>query len=200
MHISPRTIYGKRVGYCGLVKNFKNDLKFKNLVKMLLCLAFCDENDVIKVFEDIKQWSDSNNIFGREKILEYFGKIYMNLNESPALINSHEYYPIKFWNVHKRILNFTPRTSNGAESWNRTINLRTAIHHPNISHLIVELLKQEELDIFNLKRACKGVYQTIKRDVVFEEKVRITVEAYSLYKDKLKFIESIMNIYKFKFE
>lgn len=50
------------------------------------------------------------------------------------------------------------RISNNAESWNMTLNLQTDDSNPNITQFITNLLRQEEIDIFNLKRTQIAIF------------------------------------------
>lgn len=65
-----------------------------------------------------------------------------------------------------------PRTNNGAESWNRTLNLRTHIPRLDIANFLEEILKEEELDKFILQRAFKGL---LNLNVDFEKEYKLRV-------------------------
>jgi hypothetical protein len=49
------------------------------------------------------------------------------------------------WNVYDRVCCSFPRTSNNAETWNRTINKRIVDAHPNIGKLIETVLEIDDL-------------------------------------------------------
>lgn len=187
-----------RIGNLGLISRYKNDLNFKKIVKMMLCLSFVPVQDVLIGYRHIKSLIFNYNIPEILEFLSYFEKIYVgNFNEMTGEY-THPAYQISFWNVHERVLLGLPRTSNNAESWNRTLNLRTVVANPNIAQFITNLLQQEELDIFNIKRAKIGIFQTNK-NFKKEENIRICVKNYRFF-GIITFLNVISKHYNFDFE
>jgi hypothetical protein len=107
------------------------------------------------------QYIQSNSITGFDDFLNYFKKNYLNdiFPETRANLNG---FGVGFWNVFDRVNEGLPRTSNGAESWNIRLNQAVMGANPNIAHFITTLLLEEEKDIYNLKRCCKGIFDVKK--------------------------------------
>ncbi|KAG0434125.1 hypothetical protein DMUE_5289 [Dictyocoela muelleri] len=129
---------------------------------MLLCLSFLSVEDLLIGYGYIKQLIVDQNIYGLTDFITYYEKNYVGIyNESTKkYVNSS--YSISFWNVYNRILLNPLKPTNNAESWNRTLNLRTVVARPNIAQFITDLLRQVEADIFNLKRAKFCIYRETK--------------------------------------
>jgi hypothetical protein len=63
--------------------------------------------------------------------------------------------------------------------------------HPNIAQFITEILKDEENDIFYLKRAIKGKFEQTTKDLVKEDKLRVCVKNYEFY-NTIDYLEALI--------
>lgn len=187
-----------RIGNLGLINRYRNDLEFKKIIKMLLCLSFVPADDVLYAYQVIKQLISDSNITGLDRFIAYFEKNYIGIFGNSFDDFTKPIFEVKFWNVYYRVMNNLPRTTNNAESWNRTFNMRTAVANPNIAQFINDLLREEESIIFNIKRATIGKF-TLKKYCVNEAKIKICVENYPRF-DILTYLNVIMNLYNFKFD
>jgi hypothetical protein len=127
----------------------------------------------------------------------YFEKNYLRLNTEGDEESTDSIYHIDFWNAFNRIQNGVPRTSNNAESWNRTLNGRIVITNPNIALFITNILKCEELDIYDLKRCHFGIFEfkkTRKEDVI-----ALLIKNYKHFSRK-EYMEALLIHVFFKFE
>lgn len=118
----------------------------------MLCLSFIHTQDVLIGYRYIKQLIVDLNIQNLTSFITYFEKNYIGVYNEETGEYINPYYNISFWNVYNRILLNLPRTSNNAESWNRTLNLRTEVVNPNITQFIIDFLRQEEIGIFQTKK------------------------------------------------
>ena len=101
------------------------DKEFAMKLKMLACLAFVPEVDVIYSFDQIMaEYSES--AMGRSKYFEvtYIGKKLPNNTRRTPL------FPIRIWNMYMRVINRKARTNKGA--------FRTGIGHalPSLGKLV----------------------------------------------------------------
>lgn len=149
-------------------------------------------------YQFIKQYIIDYNINEVGLFMAYFEKNYIGTIEEGSKNYRSPLYEIAFWNVYDRVLLNIPRTSNNAETWNRTFNLRTVVANPNIAQFIMDVLREEEADIFNIKRALNGKFQ-LRKDYEKEEKLRICVENYHHFNISA-YLGIIMSHYNFKFE
>lgn len=180
----------KHIGYLKLIDFYKTNKDFKNAIKMVICLAFVPLNEVLSFYTIIKDWIITNNVPNTAEFLEYFENTY--IGTSPM-------FDILFWNVYERVKTNLPRTSNGAESWNRTLNLRMESAHPNIAQFITEILKEEELNIFNLKRALNGKILNCRQNIEKEHSLFVIVSNFQFF-TPIKYLNAIILVYTFKFD
>ncbi|RNA40552.1 hypothetical protein BpHYR1_045116 [Brachionus plicatilis] len=106
---------------------------------MVQALAFVPVNDVVQAFKIIE--GQSNEKF--KLIISYFEKCYIGrLKENSKSIRVVPRFPIPSWNLHERILNNLPRTTNSVEAWHG------AITNDEKSHLkfnqLIDKLKTEQ--------------------------------------------------------
>ncbi|WUR02128.1 MULE domain-containing protein [Vairimorpha necatrix] len=98
----------KRVGAMGDIEKF----------------AFVSIRDVSVFYKDIKKFIQDNSITTTANFQLYFENNYLVSNVKREDNGGRAVANINFWNVFDRVKNEIPRTSNNAESWNRTINKR----------------------------------------------------------------------------
>jgi hypothetical protein len=129
----------KRVSSMGEITLFKNDQLYKKAFKLMLCLAFVPSQYALDFYKDIDDFIESNKLQHIFNFRSYFKKNYLNLLNTEREEGSNVGVPIDFWNAFTRIKNGIPRTSNNAESWNRTLNARIEIPNPNIAKFITNV-------------------------------------------------------------
>jgi hypothetical protein len=183
----------RRVGALGDIEKFKNDSNYNIAFKKMLRLAFVPINDVSIFYEDIKKFISDNKIDGIRNFQHYFEKNYLEINDEGRGVCS-----IAFWNAFSRVEKEIPRTSNNAESWNRTLNKRMETSKPNIALFITRILDCEELDIFNLKRYKMGVFETRKKNKS-EDIIRMIVKNYNQYTPE-NFMKILLKYINFKLD
>lgn len=86
--------------------------------------------------------------------MDYFEKYYIGSFEY-SIYNS-PVYDIAFWSVFERVLVGLPITSNIKQAWQREVNERIGVSHPNIAHLIVIFKEQEEKPFLGFNQAFQG--------------------------------------------
>lgn len=59
-------------------------------------------------------------------IIEFFETDYMKILDNELNVN---FYDPKFWSYNEKVPTYLERTTNGAKSWHRTLNLRAEIVH-----------------------------------------------------------------------
>ncbi|CAF0927297.1 unnamed protein product [Brachionus calyciflorus] len=79
------------------------------------------------------------------KILDYFEETYIGkpIEDSPNL-RSVPLYPIKLWNLNKRVLNDMPRSNNSIEAWHKAL-AQDVQSHPTIDKLLRHIQKEQSL-------------------------------------------------------
>lgn len=150
----------KHVQSNGLVKIYKNrgDNIFKKCFKYLKFLAFIPASDVIDGFNMIKSISCAEF----KVILDYFEKYYIGKqvenDKDKRLVPS---FPIKYWNVHKRIIKDLPRTNNNIESWHKSLS-QDIESHPTFVKILKHLRREQRLT--------EQHYDEIKNGLIFVRK------------------------------
>ncbi|WUR02966.1 MULE domain-containing protein [Vairimorpha necatrix] len=162
----------KRVGAMGDIKKFKNDSNYNIIFKRILRLAFVPRRDVPVFYEDIKKFIQDNSITTTANFQLYFENNYLVSHVKREDNGGRSVANINFRNVFDRVKNEISRTSNNAESWNRIINKRMETRNTNIALLFSRILNCEEMDIYNLKRYKKGLFEA-KKAKKGEKKIRI---------------------------
>jgi hypothetical protein len=97
------------------------------------------------------------------------------------------------------VLKNIPRTTNFAESWNKVLNSRTIIAHPNITQFIVTLKSIECINKFDLSRGGCGVYKFNTRNLRFEKSLFVCVVNFKFY-GILDFLSALLRIYSSEFD
>ena len=168
------TVFSSEVGYCffhfsqaiirklrilGFSTLYTTNNEFNQKIRRILLLAFFPENEVYEIYSTLKE--EILRINEEENILLFFSymeRMYIgsNMDEENEL---RPIFPISVWSVYKRQLNGLPRTNNGAESWNRTLNANINNAHPNIAQFITKLLDLEEDDTFKIEQLETGRFR-----------------------------------------
>jgi hypothetical protein len=89
-----------------------------------------------------------------DEFLDYFNNVYLNFNKD-GTISKDTIYNIENWTCAERIIYGYPRTSNTVEAWNRSLNQRCVVAHPNIACLVGVLKDFEEENRIEISQNCK---------------------------------------------
>ena len=122
----------------GLTNQYLEDPEFAITMRMLPCLAFVPEHDI----------SDSFTILMADfpqcalEIGEYFEQTYIG-KRLPNQTRRIPPFPIRFWNMHDRVINKTARTNNVVEGWNNAFQSSISCSHPSFPKF-VKLLHREQ--------------------------------------------------------
>lgn len=158
--------FNDKINELGLKTLYNNDLTIKSYCKMILSIAFCPLNVVIKEFYALKTEISSLNNEKMNLLVIYFENTYINSKS----------YPISAWNAVERLFNDIPLTTNGAESFNRYFNTFSTISKPSLESII------------NVIKTIQNSFENDALGIILNpEKLRknsITLEKY----DKLKLI------------
>lgn len=187
----------KRIAGLGSITEYKNNSQFKKCVRYIMHLSFVPVIDVPKFYNLIRKKIYEEKFDSLINFCEYFEKVYVGEIDDLNNIVKPPIYDIRFWNVFDRIKKNLPRTSNGAETWNRIFNSRTEIPHPNIARFINELFQIEDANKFNITRAKNGVFIFSKSDLIKEKKLAVCVENYEMF-SKLEYLDLVESIMDFK--
>lgn len=188
----------KKIQKLRLVSDYKNNDKFKELIRMYFDLTFFPVESLGEALEFIdKQFNDVEigNKHEYLKFKKYFIETYIGLE-----CNSNVKAPLyksSFWNCHGRIISRIPRTTNIAEAWHRHLNTFHETAHPNIGKLISSLQKDEEKVRINLLRWSNGIIEMARVDYILEEKLFIAAINYGNY-DVCSYFKLIRSIYTWK--
>ncbi|KAG0440667.1 hypothetical protein DMUE_1566 [Dictyocoela muelleri] len=124
---------------------YKKESEFRMCVKMILSLAFINNNDVFKLIDELDYYF--KNHYFHEKI-DLLWSWFKNLNLKNN--NSFNIFLIDFWSVNKRLINLDPMTTNSIEGWHRGLNMNIRIAHPSIKEIGLELLREQRKVNFNI--------------------------------------------------
>ena len=127
--------------------NLPESETFNILVKQLLCLAFLREEDIVPTWKLIM---DSCRTTEEKDTATYFGTTYVRGKANwsrgrwPRIISYDEpHFAIKFWNLHKAVLDAGHITNNYAEAWHRSFQGLLNRKH----HTIYTFLEALKLDV-----------------------------------------------------
>lgn len=128
------------------------------------------------------------------KYLEYtyFGSWDENEYKSPI-------FPINMWSVFDRIKENNPRTTNGAESFHRTLNKAMEIPNPNIALFINTILEIELLNEIEIEQSTGGNITWSQQKYEKEQKIFILNQNYKFF-TKENFLIAILKIFNDTFE
>lgn len=188
----------KRIQALKQVKRYKLDKLYKQMVMMLLNLAFVPVEDVRNAYIVVKDWIVRKEIINSGDVLDYFETVYIGIFSTDLIIIKEPMYELSFWNVYQRVFNNIPRTTNSVEGWHRSINQKAEIAHPNIARLITLIQDEEEINRINILKSLSGDFALSKKNFLKEEKISVVVINYKFY-DTLEYLKAISYIYGWEF-
>ena len=103
-------------------------------------------------------------------------------------------YPVKMWNHHESTLNDDPRTNNFSKGSNNALNTAAGCFSPTMSRLMSILTKftaETELKILQVSTGMQATRKSRNKVVKRSERIKKTVEGYSLSKIALYFVLQI---------
>lgn len=106
----------RRLNELGLSNKYKNDIEFKEAIKMIIYLAFVPVEDVVKIYIMIKSMQVYKGDYKIQELVKYFERNFIGKWNGAILVSSEARYNINSWNVYRRVIDCQPRTSNNAES------------------------------------------------------------------------------------
>ena len=159
----------------GLTTRYQQDKEFALKLKMLPCLAFVPENDVIDSFNMIME-EYPQSAMGVAKYFEntYIGKkLPNNSRRTPP-------FPIRVWNMYMRIINRQARTNNSVEGWHNAFGSGISHSHPSLPKLLKHLKREQSLQEAVYSKWEGGEHKEIsKLSLKREERILTLVAAYS---------------------
>jgi hypothetical protein len=95
---------------------------------------------------------------GLKDYFEYFRRNFIGVVDPKNGGWQKPKFSIVFWNARERVILNLPRTTNGVESWHRTLNKIGEIPHPNIGKFVEILQKNEEMARFTISKLISGQF------------------------------------------
>ncbi|CAF0992663.1 unnamed protein product, partial [Brachionus calyciflorus] len=148
-----------------ILKLVAEDEEFRRYFRYLKCLPFIPVKYLINVFCKL----NSSRPESIAPIYDYFEKYYIGLQKEPgSKVRIVPDFPIKTWNVHKRVLENLPRSNNSLEAWHKAV-AQEINSHPEINKLVNHFIKEQHLAEICLEQIkCGYVYprnsKELKRD------------------------------------
>ena len=146
----------RNVNTKGYFVDFVSNTEFKKCFLLTQSLSFLPINNVIDGFLIIKQYAEQNC----EKylfFLSYIEEYYIGVLDKTNQIRKKPAFPIETWNIHDRILNNKPRSSNNVERWNKQIQNDSGDHHLAVCTLIENLRLEQGLTESTIVQINSGV-------------------------------------------
>ena len=118
----------------GFQARYENDKEFAANIKLFAALAFLPPKQVNTRFRHVMK------IIPKElkPLAEYFELTYV------GTATRNPMFPIKFWNVHDRVKDGIPKTSNFAEGFHNKFHKYLKIHRPPIWRFMLTLLQIQQ--------------------------------------------------------
>lgn len=188
----------RKIQNLGYTNAYRTEALFRKGIKFFLLLAFVPLSDIYELFLKVQTWCVLNISYDMVAFIDYFQTNYLGFYNDEHQILADSRYGLSFWNTYERVLSEEPRTINAAESKHRVYNLRMHIPHPNIAVWIHEILREEEIDIFNLIRAQSGKI-LLSGNLKKEKLIYTIVKSYYLF-EKFDYLKALSKVFKFNFE
>ena len=119
----------------GLTTQYMEDPGFAIYMIMLPSLAFVPENEVCDCFTILMGEFPKSAV----ELADYFGR------RLPDQTKRVPPFPMRFWNMHERVLNKKARTNNSVEGWHNSFQSGISIHHPSFPKLMNYLQREQSL-------------------------------------------------------
>lgn len=185
----------RRIQEYDLVKNYKQDIDFANIIKKIILSAFLPEDKIIHYYKKLKIELKKINNMNIEKLLKYLDYTYFGNSEIPY---KAPIFDVKKWSVYERMLNNEPRTTNGAEAWHKSINSQISISNPNIAFFIKSILMEEDIKKIEIMQCLAGKINWSRKDYSKELKLFHLAKNLKFFEDN-EYINNISKLYNFRF-
>lgn len=177
----------------GLAGSYRENGKIRSYTKALGTLGYVPLSDVISSFCLLRDQDD----FPDELLPVYdgFEDTYLGRFNSDGSRRTPR-YPLPVWNVHERVKQGLPTTTNHIEAWHVGVLSSVNCAHPHVYAFFSILQGEETTMTANLYRALIGEAPPRKRaDVQHEKNVMTLVSTYHK-RPVLKFIEGLTHSFK----
>ena len=179
----------RKIQACGL-QNWYNEPRNAFLIKNLTALAFVPKEDVIDVFNKLMASLDEETDEVLGEFLVYFETTWLGAVQRER--RRRPCFDISLWNVREKTLLGIPRTNNSVEGWHRAFQQRMSVVHPNLSHLMTKLKKEQNDWELTIQQASCGIMprNTKKKYAVVNERLKKLTDDYA-NGDRLQYLQSI---------
>ena len=179
----------RKIQACGL-QNWYNEPRNAFLIKNLTALAFVPKEDIIDVFNELMASLDEETDEVLGEFLVYFETTWLGAVQRGR--RRHPCFDISLWNVREKTLLGIPRTNNSVEGWHRAFQQRMSVVHPNLSHLMTKLKKEQNDWELTIQQASCGIMprNTKKKYAVVNERLKKLTDDYA-NGDRLQYLQSI---------
>lgn len=177
----------------GLQQIYNTNSKVALQLKMVSCLAFVPEDDVIHGYEKlIESPYFQENEGSLSPLLDYMEDTWIGVKSKRRANRRPPHFPIKLWNQYECVINNIPRTNNGVEGWHHGLNTRAEASHLTIWRMIELLKKEQGLTEFKINQIESGESPPKRRRVYERIDVRLSnlVENYDK-NDVSKYLKGI---------
>ena len=158
----------------GLQEEYLNNGEFRMNIRMMISLAFVPRDDVIQSFEAL-----SEHCIGNEQvILDYFETNY--IGEFRRGRRRDPLFPHVLWNIHRRVIDDLPRTTNMLEGWHKQFATSVSCAHPTIWKFVKVLRKDAGVQLVRIAHFVAGRPPTQQKRVYrdLNERVKTIVNDY----------------------
>ncbi|CAF1313003.1 unnamed protein product, partial [Didymodactylos carnosus] len=121
----------------GFKQQYETDVEFADNIHKIASLPFLEPTSVVEGFELLC------SKFGDDypPILDYIEDTY--IGRVGGSTRREPMFPVRFWNMHNRVLNNQHRTNNKIEAWHRKLNCAFQCYHPTLWTFLDKLIKEE---------------------------------------------------------
>ena len=124
------------------------------------------------------------------EIAEYFEETYIG-KRLPDQTRRIPQFPIRFWNMHHRVINKSARTNNAVEGWHNAFQSSVSCSHPSFTKLIKFLQREQGIQEVNFVKWEAGNYpQLSKGTLERNERIFNLVQDYP-NRDTITFLRGI---------
>ena len=128
----------RKIQSLGLTNQYMEDPDFALYMRMLPSLAFVPENEVCDCFNILMGEFPQAAI----ELAEYFETNYLG-RRLPDQTRKIPPFPMRYWNMHTRVLNQSARTNNSVEGWHNAFQSGISISHPSFPKLVNYLQREQ---------------------------------------------------------
>lgn len=126
----------------GLETTYRREEEVKDVVRMLMCLAFLPTEEVEEQFDILRATEAVRRSPSLQNLFEYYSRTWLN---GP--------FPLSLWNVNGQIL----RTNNLVEGWHNKLSREIGRVHPDIFKLIENIQRLSRSAKVTMNMAQNGV-------------------------------------------